>query len=131
MCQETNWIGPCVAHESHLKRELALKLKQTMTPAERTLWYKLRDNRLQGFHFRRQQVILGFITDFYCHEARLAIEVDGDVHAKQHQYDFERDNVLESNGINVLRISNEDVDKRLGQAIARIESILAERCGLI
>ncbi len=50
-----------------------------MTPAEKILWEELRANKL-GVHFRRQQVIQGFIVDFYCHQAGLVVEVDGDVH---------------------------------------------------
>ena len=47
-----------------------------MTPAEKILWNELRANKL-GVHFRRQQVIAGFIVDFYCHKSALVIEVDG------------------------------------------------------
>jgi very-short-patch-repair endonuclease len=53
-----------------------------MTPAERILWQELRGNKL-GAHFRRQQIIAGFIVDFYCHKVALVIEVDGDVHDLQ------------------------------------------------
>ena len=48
-----------------------------MTPAEKILWKELRANKL-GVHFRRQQVIQGFIVGFYCHKAELVVEVDGD-----------------------------------------------------
>src|SRR5258707_1243130 len=51
-----------------------------MTPAERRLWKALRRNALDGLHFRRQQVIEGYIADFYCDAAKLAIELDGAVH---------------------------------------------------
>src|SRR6476469_9993306 len=69
-------------------------LRRTMTPAETMLWQHLRANRLQGYHFRRQQVIAAFIADFYCHAAGLVVEVDGGVHAAQVTYDAERDRVL-------------------------------------
>ena len=55
----------------------AKQLRREMTPAERALWMLLRRNALDGFHFRRQQVIEGFIVDFYCDAAKLAIELDG------------------------------------------------------
>ena len=62
------------------KLSLAKQLRHKMTPAERALWMALRRNGLDGFHFRRQQVIDGFIVDFYCDAAKLAIELDGTVH---------------------------------------------------
>ena len=48
-----------------------------MTVEERALGNELRQNRLNGIHFRRQQVIAGFIADFYCDAARIAVELDG------------------------------------------------------
>jgi very-short-patch-repair endonuclease len=78
-----------------------------MTTAERILWAVLRRNALDGFHFRRQQVIEGFIVDFYCDAAKLAIELDGRVHEEQWRYDESRDAVIRRSGVRVLRISNE------------------------
>jgi hypothetical protein len=62
---------------SSAKVELAKRLRRTMTFEERALWQAIRNNALSGLDFRRQQVIAGFIVDFYCASARLAIEVDG------------------------------------------------------
>ena len=72
-------------------QESARQLRQEMTPAEAILWKHLRTDQLGGLHFRRQQVLDGYIVDFYCHAAQLVIEVDGEVHASQHEYDAERD----------------------------------------
>jgi very-short-patch-repair endonuclease len=58
-----------------------------MTAEERLLWEALRRNTIDGLHFRRQQVIAGFIVDFYCHSAALAIEVDGAFHRETVDYD--------------------------------------------
>ena len=60
------------------KQQRAKELRHDMTPAEKILWEELRANRL-GVHFRRQQVIAGFIVDFYCHKSALVVEVDGDI----------------------------------------------------
>ena len=68
--------GQRVAKE---KLERARELRREMTPAEKILWHELRGNKL-GVHFRRQQIIEGFIVDFYCHQAGLVIELDGSVH---------------------------------------------------
>ena len=81
-----------------------------MTYQEKVLWYALRRNSLDGLHFRRQQIIRGYIVDFYCHRARLAIEVDGRVHDGQTEYDEFRDRVLAEEGITVLRIPNSAID---------------------
>jgi very-short-patch-repair endonuclease len=58
------------------KLQRAKELRREMTPAEKLLWNELRANKL-GVHFRRQQVIAGFIVDFYCHKVGLVVEVDG------------------------------------------------------
>jgi very-short-patch-repair endonuclease len=65
------------------KLALAKRLRREMTPSERRLWAALRRNAIDGFHFRRQQVIAGYIVDFYCDAAKLAIELDGSAHQAQ------------------------------------------------
>jgi len=94
---------------SAAKYERAQELRHEMTPAERRLWGYLRANRLEGWHFRRQQVIAGFIVDFYCHQAGLVIEVDGPIHANQQAVDAERTRILAEYGLKVLRTSNQAV----------------------
>ena len=89
------------------KLSLAKRLRHEMTPPERALWMALRRNGLDGFHFRRQQVIEGFIVDFYCDAAKLAIELDGSVHEEQWKYDESRDKAIALRGVRVLRISND------------------------
>jgi very-short-patch-repair endonuclease len=89
------------------KLSLAKQLRHEMTPAERALWIALRRNGLDGFHFRRQQVIEGFIVDFYCDAAKLAIELDGSVHEEQWKRDESRDKTISLRGVRVLRISND------------------------
>jgi very-short-patch-repair endonuclease len=97
----------CGQHVEPEKLSLAKRLRREMTTAERILWAVLRRNALDGFHFRRQQVIEGFIVDFYCDAAKLAIELDGRVHEEQWRYDESRDAVIRRSGVRVLRISNE------------------------
>ena len=80
------------------KTQLARELRRRMTPAERILWQFLKAGRLQGWHFRRQQVIDGFIVDSYCHAAGLVLEIDGGVPDQQREYDAERDAVLLARG---------------------------------
>lgn len=68
------------ARVSRSKRDLARRLRRRATEAEIRAWEVLRDRRSLGLKFRRQQVIRGYIVDFYCAELRLAIEIDGSVH---------------------------------------------------
>jgi very-short-patch-repair endonuclease len=93
------------------KRERARELRSGMTGAEAVLWEALRGKRLEGLKFRRQQLILGFIADFYCEALRLVVEVDGSVHDTQEQklQDALKDEAYERRGLKVLRFSNEAV----------------------
>ena len=116
--------GQRVAKE---KLERASELRLEMTPAEKILWQELRGNKL-GVHFRRQQVIAGFIVDFYCHKADLVIELDGSVHEgdEQKESDTERDKVLSKLGLRVLRFRNEDLIKNLSGVLGRIRELISE-----
>ena len=80
------------------KLQRAKELRRKMTPAEKILWEELRANKL-GVHFRRQQVVQGFIVDFYCHQAGLVVEVDGDIHDLQKEEDERREKVLSAMGL--------------------------------
>jgi very-short-patch-repair endonuclease len=110
-------IGQKVSRELH---ERARELRRDMTPAEKNLWEKLRHNRLNGLHFRRQQIINGYIVDFYCHSKALILEVDGEIHDAQKDYDSERDNNLITRGFSVLRFTNEEVKDDLATALQKI-----------
>lgn len=103
------------------KTQRARELRRAMTPAERLLWQNVRGHRLDGLGIRRQVVIAGFIVDFYCHAARLAIELDGGVHAGQAEYDAARDAALRVLEVNVIRIPNEDVLTRLPDVLTLIK----------
>ncbi|MEB3148744.1 MAG: endonuclease domain-containing protein [Sphaerospermopsis sp.] len=108
------------------KMQRAKELRRQMTPAETILWEHLRVNRLHGLHFRRQQIIDGFIADFYCHAARLVIEIDGKIHEQQAEYDAERDKVLSARGLRLLRIKNEEVVQELDRVLMLIYQVCCE-----
>ena len=109
------------------KVERSKELRREMTPAERILWQQLRRNQLNGWHFRRQQIIDGFIADFYCHAAGLVIELDGGIHQRQADYDAERDQVLTAHGLRVMRFKNEEVLRDLKSVLARIQAACGEK----
>ena len=98
----------------------AKELRQNMTRAELLLWQHLRAGRLQGYHFRRQQIIDRFIVDFYCHKAALVVEVDGGIHLEQHAYDRERELFLQDIGLRVLRFANTEVEHNLEEVLDTI-----------
>ena len=98
----------------------ARELRSNQTPAEQVLWEKLRGNRPNGWHFRRQQIIGGCIVDFYCHRASLAVELDGGVHQTQREYDADRDRILAELGVRVLRFPNEEVITDLSMVLNKI-----------
>ena len=110
-------IGQKVSREM---QERARELRHTMTPAEKVLWHELRTNKLNGLHFRRQQIADGYIVDFYCHATTLIIEVDGDIHNQQVEYDAERDAHLISRGFKILRFTNIEVMNNLPSVLERI-----------
>ena len=89
----------------------ARALRQNATNAEVLLWELLRNRQLGGVKFRRQHPIGKYVVDFYAHEEKLAIEVDGKGHAEQMQarYDSDRTLALETEGIRVLRFWNHGV----------------------
>jgi very-short-patch-repair endonuclease len=96
-----------------------------MTPTEKILWQELRGNQL-GVHFRRQQVIAGFIVDFYCHKADLVIELDGSVHEEELQKasDVLRDKTLSELGLRVVRFSNQEILKDPKQVVEKIRQLI-------
>ncbi len=102
------------------KQARAKELRREMTPEERVLWEALRGNRLGGLHFRRQQVMRGFIADFYCDAAALVVEVDGGSHVGREAYDRERDGIFRGLGIEVLRIPAELVTQDLEGVLREI-----------
>src|SRR5258707_15243534 len=87
----------------------ARRLRHDQTDAERVLWFRLRDRRLDGWKFRRQVPIDRYVVDFICADARVIVELDGGQHAERTEQDATRTTVLESMGYLVLRSWNNDV----------------------
>jgi very-short-patch-repair endonuclease len=104
-------------------RRRARALRQTMTDAERKLWYALRDRRFANFKFRRQVPLGPFIADFVCFEERLVVEVDGGQHADS-QYDQRRDRWFAANNFRVLRFWNNDVFANVQGVMAALAEAL-------
>jgi very-short-patch-repair endonuclease len=89
--------------------ERAKKLRQEMTPAEKILWKELKGNKLEGLHFRRQQIVHGYFADFYCHQHELILELDGGIHELQKECDADREEYLMALGFRIIRFENEEI----------------------
>ncbi len=100
----------------------ARKLRREQTDAERALWFRLRDRRLNGLKFRRQVPIKSYVVDFCCESARLIVELDGGQHVERNAEDAKRTDDLEAFGFLVLRFWNNDVLRNID---AVVETILA------
>ena len=100
--------------------ERAKDFRREMTPAEKILWKRLKANRLNGLHFRRQQIVHGYFADFLCHQHDLIVEVDGEIHELQPEYDAEREEYLKSLGFRIIRFTNKEVTKNLKGVLQRI-----------
>lgn len=96
------------------KLELARQFRKNPTDSEDAVWQMLRNRQIKNLKWRRQQVIDGFITDFYCAELNVVLEIDGSIHESEEvkEYDEYRTSVFESRGIKVFRLKNENCDKR-------------------
>jgi len=97
------------------------ELRRALTPAEQRLWQYLRSGQLAGYGFRRQYPVGPFIVDFFCPAVRLVIEVDGDSHAEQAEYDAERTRWLgEQKRYRVVRFANEEVQHNIEAVVEGI-----------
>ena len=100
----------------------AKRLRNSMTEAERILWSRIRNNRLNGYKFRRQHPIGQYIADFYCHGKRLIVEVDGMIHnqSQASENDENRTAELERFGIKVIRVTNEEIIEDIDKVLNNI-----------
>ena len=101
-------------------RQRAKELRRQMTPAERLLWHRVRDRQLAGLKIRRQHPVGRFIADFYCHEARLIIEIDGGIHTQQIEKDEARTDYFEQRGYRVIRFANSQIVENIEQVLDQI-----------
>ena len=102
-------------------------LRSNMTRQEKHLWYDYLKN--YPINVYKQRIIGDYIADFYCHQARLVIELDGSQHYKEDArvYDAQRTSFFEDNGIMVLRFSNRNVDESFISVCNLIDKTIKER----
>lgn len=105
----------------------AKRLRREMTDAEKLLWHHLQNGQL-GAKFRRQHPLAFYIADFYCHKAKLVIEVDGSIHSRADiiEYDQHRQRIIEEEGLTVIRFQNEDIFNNIEKVLNEIKKYLPE-----
>ena len=110
--------------------ERAKLLRANMTEAELKLWSYLRNNKL-GVRFKAQHPIDLFIADFYCHQVKLVVEVDGSIHNLQTDYDEGRTEEIERFGIVVIRFTNDEVIHHIDKVLISIQATIKSQKALI
>ena len=104
----------------------ARTLRQTGTPPEQLLWLAVRNEQIGGLKFRRQHPIGPYVVDFYCRSIGLVVEVDGMSHDNKMSQDAKKTKFIETQGLRILRVTNEDVMRDLDavtREIARLGGV--------
>jgi len=106
----------------------AAELRRNMTRAEKLLWQGLRSKKILNLTFRRQHPVNMFIADFYCHKARLVIEIDGSIHEIEgsREKDKGREDEFEKFGIKTIRFTNDEIYESMDRVIEDIK----EECNI-
>jgi very-short-patch-repair endonuclease len=107
--------------------EKAHELRMNMTKAEKKVWDELKNRNLFKVRFRRQHPVDIFVVDFYCHELKLAIEIDGNIHLEKEvsEYDEGRTHDIEKFGIKILRFTNDQVFNDTDGVINKILEVIS------
>ncbi|HMR39388.1 MAG TPA: HsdR family type I site-specific deoxyribonuclease, partial [Ignavibacteria bacterium] len=110
---------------------IARELRKNQTSAEKYFWEIVRDRKLFGLKFRRQHQIGNYITDFFCNELSLVVELDGEVHfnSEQMEKDKEKDDYYISQGFKVLRFKNEEILVNIESVFDKILKLLPSPSG--
>ena len=98
----------------------ARALRKDSTFSEVLPWQEIRKKQIEGYQFHRQVPILDYIVDFYCHELKLALEVNGNSHEHKVNYDEKRRQRLQKQGVTVLDIDDLDVKRDLNRVLNEI-----------
>jgi very-short-patch-repair endonuclease len=108
--------------------QFAKELRQRQTPTEEMMWSLLKNRQFMGLKFRRQHQMGVYIVDFYCHEKRLIVELDGEVHNRKERKELDqtRDAYLKSLGFNILRFKNDEIYNNIESVLNKIAAIPSE-----
>ena len=109
------------------------ELRRQSTSAERLFWEKVRNRQFLGLKFYRQHPFFFSVSDhetfaiadFYCHEKRVVIEIDGQIHNEQEEMDAARSDVLNACGVSVIRFTNKEVEEDMAGTLEKLGDLLA------
>ncbi len=118
-----------------LARQTARELRKNQTKSEQVFQQKVRNKQFLGLKILRQHPVFFryngesrfFIADFYCHEKRLVIEIDGGIHEKQEEYDQKRTEILENKNLKIIRFNNDEVLNRINSVLIKLKNLV--QCG--
>lgn len=121
---------------SPIAHDVSLELRRNSTKAEKIFWERVRNRKFLGLKFRRQHPLLVdddgretfLVADFYCHEKRLDIELDGGIHKSQKKRDDEREELMRENGLRVVRFRNEEVEENIEFVLKKLEMYIRKFC---
>jgi very-short-patch-repair endonuclease len=113
-----------ISYNQELKAK-ARRLRNESTFSEILLWLKIKGKTF-GYEFHRQVPINEYIVDFYCHELRLAIEIDGCSHDNKYDYDQLRQKKLEFLGVRFIRFNDIDVKRNMNDVLRALEIRILE-----
>ena len=118
-----------VGNDKKELRKKARNLRNKMTKAEILLWTTLKSRQICGYKFRRQQPVLDYIADFYCHPLKLIIEVDGEIHSlpEVSKTDAIRNRILNNNGYKIIHLLNHEIETDLKHSVSKIESFITNK----
>ncbi len=116
--------NPIIPYNPKLKA-YARELRKNSTMPEIILWKGIKSRAL-GVQFHRQVPILNFIVDFYCHEIKLAIEIDGSSHIGKENYDTYRQEAIENYGVTFIRFTNKEIGNEMFSVSLALEEIVAK-----
>jgi purine nucleoside phosphorylase len=122
--QNDGWAHTYQPEVWKVTQPLAREMRLEPTPAEERLWKALRGKQLAGYKFRRQHPIDRFIVDFYCAQAKLVIEVEGEIHQQTQEEDALRSEILRSKGLRVIRFTNKSVFEQFDTVLHTIRTAL-------
>ncbi len=106
--------------------------RKNSTEAESLLWQEIRNRKLQGYKFRRQHPVAGYIPNFICIEKRLIVEIDGGYHSEEEQqkFDVSRTKWLEEHDYRIIRFTNDEVTNNIEEVLQKLEKALSSNEGL-
>ncbi|MBL1213969.1 MAG: endonuclease domain-containing protein [Ignavibacteriae bacterium] len=128
--------------KSKLRRiatNLCRELRKNSTPAEKLFWENVRNRKFIGKKFNRQFPIYYdlngkesfYIADFYCHQEKLVIEIDGGYHERQKENDQQRTEIINNLGIKVMRFKNEEIEKNINSVLNKIKKEIKYKTPLL